>query len=455
MRPLLHPTLVNGRSGDPALYIETLFEKHAILFDLGDITPLSPRKVQRLDHVFVSHTHIDHFIGFDRLLRLLVGREKTVALYGPSGFIDHVHHKLQAYLWNLVDRYVSDLAFVVTEIASSSESRIAQFRLRNAFAAEPIGTGAIVEKVICSQPAFRVSTAILEHRTPCLAFAIEEVAHVNVWKPRLAELGLPVGPWLRELKQAVLAGWPAHHLLRVPAGRGSSGTREMPLAALASVLTVTPGQKIAYVTDAADTASNRGAIISLVRNADLLFIEAAFMEADTGLAAERSHLTTAAAGTIARDAKVRRVEPFHFSSRYAGQEERMLNEVNAAFTCKCSQRAGMGGADPLYRGHFVASNAVQPRRCVNEGKTMQKSRSAEVEKQGLATADDVARILGNLDETKMLPILALRPTIADVEEASIWLGGDRDVFGPGEPLKGPRRPPDRQPRRSCPMPSTC
>ncbi len=40
MRPLLHPMLVNGRSGDPALYIETLFEKHAILFDLGDISPL-------------------------------------------------------------------------------------------------------------------------------------------------------------------------------------------------------------------------------------------------------------------------------------------------------------------------------------------------------------------------------------------------------------------------------
>jgi ribonuclease Z len=84
MRPLLHPTLVNGRSGDPAVYIETLFEKRAILFDLGDIAPLSPRKVHRLDRVFVSHAHLDHFIGFDRLLRILIGREKTVALYGPS-----------------------------------------------------------------------------------------------------------------------------------------------------------------------------------------------------------------------------------------------------------------------------------------------------------------------------------------------------------------------------------
>ena len=51
-----------------------------------------------------------------------------------------------------------------------------------------------------------------------------------------------------------------------------------------------------------------------------------------------------------------------------------------------------------------------------------------------ATCYDIRRILGNLDETKLLPILALRPTLSDVEEASIWLGGDADVFGAGEPL---------------------
>jgi ribonuclease Z len=43
MRPFLHPGLVNGRTGDPALYIETLFEKETILFDLGDIANLPPR----------------------------------------------------------------------------------------------------------------------------------------------------------------------------------------------------------------------------------------------------------------------------------------------------------------------------------------------------------------------------------------------------------------------------
>ena len=200
MRPMLHPMLVNGRTGDPALYVETLFERRAILFDLGDITAVSPRKIQRLEYAFVSHTHIDHFNGFDRLLRLLVGREKTIRLYGPEGFAENVHHKLHAYRWNLVDRYLSDLSFVVTEIGSSLATQTARFRLKAGFVKEPMGGGRIVGGMVCDEPTFRVTTAVLEHRTPSLAFAIEEVAHVNVWKNRLRELGLPVGPWLRALK---------------------------------------------------------------------------------------------------------------------------------------------------------------------------------------------------------------------------------------------------------------
>jgi hypothetical protein len=53
-----------------------------------------------------------------------------------------------------------------------------------------------------------------------------------------------------------------------------------------------------------------------------------------------------------------------------------------------------------------------------------------------ASRDDVKSVLGELDETKMLPVLALRPTVADLEAVSVWLGGDADVFGSGEPIKG-------------------
>lgn len=331
MRPLLHASLVNGRFGDPALYVETLFEKHAILFDLGDITALPPRKIHRIEHVFVSHAHIDHFVGFDLLLRMLVGREKTVHLFGPVGFIDRVRHKLQAYQWNLVARFLCDLIFAVTEIDASGVARAARFRLKNAFIEEPLEREPVPAGIVHSEPTFMVSGAVLEHRIPCLAFALQERAHVNIWKSRLAELRLPVGPWLRELKRAVVEGLPDDHIIKLPPSERSP-ERAMPLGALRDVLTVTPGQKIGYVTDAADTPANRQAIIDLVRGADLLFIEAAFAAADAGLAAERAHLTTKAAGEIARAAEVRRVEPFHFSPRYEGQEEKMMAEVMVAFS---------------------------------------------------------------------------------------------------------------------------
>jgi ribonuclease Z len=323
--------LINGRFGDPALYVETMFEKRAILFDLGDISLLSPRKIARIEHIFVSHAHIDHFVGFDRLLRVLVGREKTINLFGPEGFTERVSHKLHAYHWNLVDRYLTDLVFVATEINAFFETRTVRFRLKRAFAKEAFGRSSADDGILLSEPTFRVLTAVLEHRTPCLGFAIEETAHINVWKNRLTELGLPVGSWLRELKQAVIAGRPDDYLIRVWSPLSEREPREMPLGALRQVLTVTAGQKLGYVTDVADTLANRNAIIELARNADLLFIEAAFAESDAALAAERAHLTTSTAGRLARAARVQRVEAFHFSPRYEGEEARMLDEVARAF----------------------------------------------------------------------------------------------------------------------------
>jgi ribonuclease Z len=180
---------------------------------------------------------------------------------------------------------------------------------------------------------FRVATAVLEHRTPCLGFAIEETLHVNVWRNRLAELGLPVGPWLRSLKQAAIERRPDDYLLVVGDGPANP-PRQLPFGELRSVLSVAPGQKIGYVTDVADTPANRAAIVELVKDADIFFVEAMFAAADAALAADRAHLTTAAAGEIARRAGVAHVEPFHFSPRYAGEEGRMLDEVATSFAGK-------------------------------------------------------------------------------------------------------------------------
>jgi ribonuclease Z len=317
---MLHPRLVNGRFGDPALFVEMLHRREALLFDAGDLSPLSARDLLRITHLFVSHMHMDHFVGFDALLRVHVGREKVIRVVGPEGIIERVGHKLLGYDWDLVERYETDLVFDVVEVGARRPAKAARFRFKRRFERESLTVPAAIEP-----PGLRIETALLEHHGPCLGFAVSEPAHVNVWKSRLEAGGFQTGQWLQALKAAVVAGAPDDQPIRI-------GERDIrPLRELRELVTVTRGQKIAYVTDVADRPANREKIARLAREADLLFLESRFSAADAAQARDRAHLTTTAAGEIARAAGVRRLEPFHFSPRYEGEEERMLSEVFAAF----------------------------------------------------------------------------------------------------------------------------
>ena len=324
MRPNLHPRLVNGRFGDPALFVERLHHREAILFDCGDLSPLSARDLLRVSHLFISHMHMDHMIGFDALLRVSIGRDKCIRVFGPPGIAERIHHKLQGYEWDLSDRYAEHLLFEVIEIGEQGPERAAAFSFKRRFEWQDISPPGGSD--LDAGGGLLVQTAMLEHHGPCIGFALREPAHANVWKSRLAERGLATGAWLQALKSAVLADAPDD--TRIPLPDDSSA----PLARVRDLVTVSEGQVVAYVTDVADTAFNRAAIIGLARGADLLFLESRFAAADREQARDRAHLTTTACGEIARAAGVRRLEPFHFSPRYEGEEERMLGEVSAAFT---------------------------------------------------------------------------------------------------------------------------
>ncbi|MCZ6800528.1 MAG: ribonuclease Z, partial [Nitrospirae bacterium] len=100
MTPSFSPHLVNDLFGDPGLYVEIRWSRRALLFDLGENAALGPTRLLRAEDVFVSHMHMDHFIGFDRLIRVALGRGKHIRLYGPPGLIDNVTGKLRGYTWN-------------------------------------------------------------------------------------------------------------------------------------------------------------------------------------------------------------------------------------------------------------------------------------------------------------------------------------------------------------------
>jgi ribonuclease Z len=313
MRPNLHPRLVNGRFGDPALFVEQLHRRAAILFDLGDLSALAPRDLLRVETVCVSHMHIDHFIGFDALLRINIGREKRVRMIGPDGLIDAAWHKLHGYTWDLAHKYDADLWFDVWETGGDA----ARFRFKAGFEREPLTEAFALDGL-------NLAFAELAHHGPSIGYALAEPRHVNIWRNRLEERGLAPGQWLQALKAAVRDE--ANDDTPIPLPRGQA-----PLGDLRDLVSVEPGQRIAYVTDVADTPANRAAIADLAHCADLLFLEARFAAADAALAADRAHLTTRATGEIARAACARRLEPFHFSPRYEGAEDAMLAEVAEAF----------------------------------------------------------------------------------------------------------------------------
>jgi ribonuclease Z len=201
--------------------------------------------------VFISHTHVDRFVGFDTLLRVVLGRKPALSLLGGPGFVAQVEHKLRAYTWNVVHRYAVALALHVREFGADGCGRQARFSSRDGFRCVPGPPFAWTGDVLHDEALLRVRGRFVDHEMPCLAFALEEKPRPRVAKDRLAALGLTTGPWLRELKRALLAGAPAHTpiALRWRDRQGEHETTRSVGELSGIVLDVTPGLRIGYVTD--------------------------------------------------------------------------------------------------------------------------------------------------------------------------------------------------------------
>ena len=331
MRPSLHPRLINGPFDDPGLYIAFIFEKYAILFDLGQIDSLSSRDILKISHVFVTHTHMDHFSGFDRLLRLFLGRNKTLSLYGPAGFINNVAGKLAGYSWNLVDRYDKSFSLNITEI-HPDRLICCRFSCRNRFRQETPAVEKPFTAVLVETPGWNISTVILDHGIPCLAFSIQEKFHVNIKKDRLEALGLEVGPWIMDFKQALFAGNDPSSTFQVIDAKQPQRHISYELGWLSrEIAAITSGQKITYITDAVFSQANIDKMVVLTKGSDHLFIEAAFLEAHRHIAEDKYHLTAWQAGTLAAMAGVRQFTIFHYSPRYTGQDKLLSEEAVQAY----------------------------------------------------------------------------------------------------------------------------
>ena len=335
MNSSFNASLVNDPFGDPGLLVQFLFQKRAFLFDLGDISSLSNADLLKVSHVFVSHTHIDHFIGFDRLLRTVFGREKTLTFFGPENFIKNVEGKLAGFTWNLVDRYEESLTIKVVEVREDKLLK-GTFRAIDKFEISGEEEVEFEDGIILNDSTCVVRAAVLEHRVPCLGFSLQENLHVNINKDRLESMCVVEGPWLNDLKQAVVEGNPDSCVIEIPVTKnGNSNFEKKSLGQLKeNLIEISPGQKIGYVVDTIYSASNSKRIIELVKSADMFFCESPFLADEEARGQERFHLTSHQAGALARVAGVKQLQVFHFSSRHRDRREQFYNEAQETFLGK-------------------------------------------------------------------------------------------------------------------------
>jgi ribonuclease Z len=333
MRSSFHARLINDPFSDPGLFIPVSFERRALMFDLGELSNLSARDLLKVSHVFVTHTHMDHFIGFDGLLRLLLGRDKEIHIFGPSSFMNKVEAKLSAYTWNLVENYENNLSITVIEVHREKALR-QRYESRNRFEPSAEPEELTFNGNLLSERSFSVDAALLDHKVDCIGLALTENYSVNIVKEGLKELQLPVGPWLSEFKGAIYEGWNPDEPFRVFWKKRGEKAQERYIKfgeLKERIARISPGQKITYITDIIGSPENFAKAVDLASRSHHLFIEAAFLDKEREMARKKYHLTAREAGLIAARAGVKEVTLFHFSPRYFGREKKLYEEAMAAF----------------------------------------------------------------------------------------------------------------------------
>jgi ribonuclease BN (tRNA processing enzyme) len=311
--------LVGGVFGDPLLHVRIRNLKQSFLFDLGDPARLHAKVAHQVRTVFLSHAHVDHIGGFLWFLRSRIGHSVPCGIFGPADTISRIENFVDAVTW---DRIGDDGP--VFEVCEIGERALRRARLQPGKKRIDLPEQTVRDGTILSSENFHVKAAVCDHGIPSVAYALVFYDQAGVKKDELEATGLPPGPWLGRLKEAVVSD-NTETEIQLP-----DGTKKTAKKLVKRLIEVHPGKKLVYAADMADTAENREKLTALARSAHTLFCETAFSSADKAKADATQHLTAGAAVEIARAALVERLVPFHFSKRYENEPWTIYEEIRKA-----------------------------------------------------------------------------------------------------------------------------
>lgn len=251
------------------------------LIDCGEGTQTQLKKyrvnINKIHSIFISHLHGDHFLGLFGLISTmnLLGRETPLNIFGPKGLDDIITTQL---------KYSNSILKFETT-----------FTTTNPTVSEEIYNGNNVS----------ITTIPLEHRIDCTGFLFKEIHKPRRINPDcLAKTNLSNSE-LKSLKEG-------KDILN----------QDGSIKHLNQQITLDPKKcrSYAYCSDTKFIKS----LIPIIKDVDLLYHESTFLNKHKDRAAFTYHSTAEQAATIAKEANVNRLLLGHFSSRYKGLDNFLM-----------------------------------------------------------------------------------------------------------------------------------
>lgn len=331
MGSMLSTEIVNGLNGDPAVFVYLPQSGEGVLFDAGEIDRLSTRELLKVRTICISHTHVDHFIGFDRLLRVNIPHFRMIEVVGPSGIINNILGKLASYAWNLLEP--DQINFMVHEVERSGAVRSVKITNTNGFIPEPVVTNkaskdplhAPTASIPLSHERYKIDAVVLDHGMDVCAFILRLPNTTAVSKAALETLNLEPGPWIGELQRMA-----SQHALKGEMEIGPNSTYDAKDLA-AQILTAKAGESVAYVTDIVFSETNLDRMVHTLFQVDTLVCETNYRDEHQERAFTKKHLTTKQAALIAAAISAKNLKIFHVSNIYGDEPEASESEALAFF----------------------------------------------------------------------------------------------------------------------------
>ena len=243
------------------------------LIDCGEGTQRQMRKYKvgfsRINHIFISHLHGDHFYGLVGLLSTygILNREKELHIYGPKGIKEVTLLQLK------ISQSHAKYKIIFHELTSRKS------------------------ELIFENDNVSVTTIPLNHRVYTNGYLFKEKE-----KPRKLNM-LNISGY-SEIGKADYLNLKAGRDFTLASGDIIPNTE----------LTLNPQKPLSFAF-CSDTRYKPD-IIPIIKNADLLYHEATFLSDKEDLAKKTKHATSKQAAQIAKDANIHKLVIGHYSSRY-------------------------------------------------------------------------------------------------------------------------------------------